>query len=101
MFDEVLDHTVVRRGTVVPQMIWPPPNAADRKVYVKEAVLQMPIYFEDEVDGRPGLSLEAATAGRCDGLRRTQLSAPVGKESTTHIRIAVSSHFDDIAKVKR
>ncbi|KAH9007954.1 hypothetical protein EDB83DRAFT_2459501 [Lactarius deliciosus] len=83
----LLDRTVVDRGTVVPQTMWAPHTIADKKQHVKEAVLQMPIFFEG-VDGRLGLTLEASAAGRCHGLRNAQHIVPLGQNSTTHVRIA-------------
>ncbi|KAH9173763.1 hypothetical protein EDB89DRAFT_1849715, partial [Lactarius sanguifluus] len=75
--------------SVVPQSMWSPYTATDWRQYVEEAVLQKPIFFEG-VDGRLGLPLEAAAAGRCHDLRNAQEFAPLGGKSTTHIRIAVS-----------
>ncbi|KAH9025338.1 hypothetical protein EDB84DRAFT_1273527, partial [Lactarius hengduanensis] len=73
--------------TVVPQTMWPPYTITDRKQHVTNAVLQMPIFFEGIIDGRLGLPLEAAAAGRCHSLRNAQGFAPLGHRSTTHIRI--------------
>ncbi|KAI9442285.1 hypothetical protein H4582DRAFT_2054763 [Lactarius indigo] len=81
-----LDRAVVIRGTVVPQTMWTPHTITDQKQHVEDAVLQMPIFFEG-MDGRLGLSLEAAATGRCHGLRNAQEFAPLGQKSTTHIRI--------------
>ncbi|KAH9174167.1 hypothetical protein EDB89DRAFT_1849164, partial [Lactarius sanguifluus] len=83
----LLDRAVVNRGSVVPQTMWSPHTAIDRRHYVEQAVLQKPIFFEG-VDGRLGLPLEAAAAGRCHGLRDAQEFAPLGETRTTQIRIA-------------
>ncbi|KAI9442283.1 hypothetical protein H4582DRAFT_1270928 [Lactarius indigo] len=53
----------------------------------------MPIFFGG-VDGRLGLSLEAAAAGRCHGLRNAQQFIPLGRNSTTHVRIAWPGYKD-------
>ncbi|KAF8274597.1 hypothetical protein EI94DRAFT_1825553 [Lactarius quietus] len=82
----LLDRTVVNRGTVVPQTMWCPHAATDKRQYVEEAVLHMPIFFEG-VDGKLGLSLEASAMGRCNGLRNAQQFAPLGNKSMTCIRI--------------
>ncbi|KAI9454395.1 hypothetical protein BJY52DRAFT_1122811, partial [Lactarius psammicola] len=83
----LLDRAVVNSGSVVPQEMWPLRNVHDMKRYVVQVSLRMPIFFEG-VDGRLGLSLEAAAAGRCHGLRNAQEFIPTrAYSSTTHIRI--------------
>jgi len=52
----------------------------------------LPIFFQC-TDGRLGLTLEAAAAGRCHGLVSAQDFAPLGLKSTTHIRIVVGDGF--------
>jgi hypothetical protein len=88
----VLDRGIVNRGTVVPQFLWAPHTVTDRKHHVEEADLQLPIFFQS-TDGQLGLTLEAAAAGRCNGLIGAQDFAPLGMKSTTHIRIVVSGIF--------
>ncbi|KAI9439537.1 hypothetical protein H4582DRAFT_1812696 [Lactarius indigo] len=87
MSSRPLDCAVVHRGTVVPQTMWSPHIISDRRQHVEDAALQMPIFFVG-IDGRLGLSLQAAAAGRCHGLRNAQNFSPLGQKSTTHIRIA-------------
>ncbi|KAI9458546.1 hypothetical protein F5148DRAFT_318855 [Russula earlei] len=82
----VIDRAVVGYGTVIPQTLWVPHTATDQRQHVVEAELQMPIFFEG-VNGRLGLSLEAASTGRCNDLLNAQGHAPLGLKSTTHIRI--------------
>ena len=85
----LLDRAVLGgRGAVIPQTMWTPHTVTDKRQHVEEAVLQMPIFFEGK-DGRLGLSLGEAAAGRCHGLRNAQQFAPIGHKSTTHIRIGV------------
>jgi len=91
----LLDRKVVANGTVVPQTLWASHTITDRTYHVEEAELQMPIFF-DCSDGRLGLPLEAAAAGRCDNLLNAQASAPLGSESTTHILI----HWPGYAEFK-
>ena len=88
----VLDRRVLSIGTVIPQFLWSPPPIADRKRHVQDADLQMPIFFM-HTDGRLGVTLEAAAGGRCDTLLDSQRSAPLGRMSTTYIRIGVSDRF--------
>ena len=86
-----LDRRVLSYGTVVPQILWIPHTVTDRRQHVEDAELQMPIFFL-HTDGRLGLSLEAAVGGRCHTLLNSQSSAPLGPQTTTHIRIGVSEH---------
>ncbi|KAH9998491.1 hypothetical protein BJV74DRAFT_202392 [Russula compacta] len=89
----VIDHGVVYKGTIVPQTLWVPQTGTDRRHHVDEAELQLPIFFEG-LDGRLGLSLEAAAQGRCQGLLNAQSFAPLGLKSTTHIRIMWPGYVD-------
>ncbi|KAH8998669.1 hypothetical protein EDB92DRAFT_1198774 [Lactarius akahatsu] len=82
----LLDRGIVNSGTVVPQTMWSPRTAADKRQHVEEAELQMPIFFEAK-DGRLGLSLGASIGGKCHGLRDAGVPAPLGQKTTTHIRI--------------
>ncbi|KAI9439529.1 hypothetical protein H4582DRAFT_1773601, partial [Lactarius indigo] len=81
------------RGTVVPQTMWSPHS--NRRWHIEEAVLQMPIFFEG-IDGRLGLSLQAAVNGRYhhDGLRNARQFAPLGYRTTTFIRIVWLGYKD-------
>jgi len=82
----VLDRRVMNAGTVVPQTLWIPFTVADRRRHVQNAELQMPIFFL-HMDGRLGLPLEAAVSGRCHSLLNAQYFAPLGRQTTTHIRV--------------
>lgn len=84
----VLDRSLTVMGTVVPQTIWSPVTAEDRRRLVGEAELQMPIFFEGP-DGKLGVPLEACAAGRCDGLINAQELAQLGQRSIINIRIMV------------
>src|SRR6266702_7049834 len=85
----LLDRGVVARGTVVPQTMWSPHTATDRRQQVD---LQMPIFFEG-TDGRLGISLEASAAGQCHGLRDASYPAQLGERTTTNLRIVVRIVF--------
>jgi hypothetical protein len=88
----VLDRGILHKGTVVRQRLWAPHTLTDKKHHVEQAELQLPIFFQC-ADGRLGLSLEAAAAGRCHSLTNAQTLAPLGEKSTTHVRILVSGAF--------
>jgi hypothetical protein len=64
----LLDRGIVVRGTVVPQKMWSPHSAVERRRYVERAELQLPVFFEDRDRGL-GLSLEATLDGPCHVLR--------------------------------
>ncbi|KAH9987915.1 hypothetical protein BJV74DRAFT_773696, partial [Russula compacta] len=82
----VLDRSLVAMGTVVPQIMWSPSSIEDRAQFGGDAELQMPVFFEG-VDGKLGLSLEAAASGRCDSLVNARQPSPLGQKSVTNIRI--------------
>ena len=86
---------VVRSRAVVPQTLWIPHNATDRRNHVEEAPLQMPIFFQ-HTDGNLGLPLDVAISGRCDSLLNAQHFAPLGPHTTTYIRILVSDIFSAV-----
>ncbi|KAF8269724.1 hypothetical protein EI94DRAFT_1724552 [Lactarius quietus] len=83
----LLDRGIVDRGTVVPQRIWSPQSASDRRQHVEKAQLQMPVFFEGE-DRRVGVSLLSSIDSRCYSLRDANIPAPLGHKSSTYIRIA-------------
>ncbi|KAF8479781.1 hypothetical protein DFH94DRAFT_496786 [Russula ochroleuca] len=83
----LLDYSIVRTGTVIPQALWSPDNATDHRNHVAEAILQMPIFFMQK-NGILGLSLNDAINGRCQTLRDARMLAQLGGKTTTHIRIA-------------
>ena len=85
----LLDRGIVNRGTVVPQKMWSPYSAPDRRQHVEKAQLQKPVFFEGE-DRRVGISLVASTDSRFASLRDANHPAPLGHKSSTYIRIAVS-----------
>jgi hypothetical protein len=85
----LLDRGITDGGTVVPQMMWSPHSASDRRQHVELGKLQMPVFFEDK-DGALGFSLEASVDGQYHVLRHANVLAPLGQKTTTHIRIIVS-----------
>jgi hypothetical protein len=88
----LLDYSVVRTGTVIPQARWYPENVNDYRQHVAEATLQMPIHFVQQ-NGVLGLSLDDAINGRCQTLLNPRAQAQLGGKTTTHIRIAVCIHW--------
>jgi len=88
----LLDHSVVRTGTVVPQTLWSPQNVNDFRLFVSDASLQMPIFFT-HANGTLGLSLSDAANGRHQTLRDAREQAQLGGKVTTHIRILVCGVF--------
>ena len=84
----LLDYSVVRTGTVIPQARWSPENVNVFRFHVTEAILQMPVYFVQQ-NGSLGLSLDDAIEGRCQTLRDARMQAHLGGRVTTHIRIGV------------
>jgi hypothetical protein len=86
----LLDYSIPKTGTVVPQELWSPRNVNDYTQYVVEQELQMPIFFTQE-NGILGLPLDDAMNGRYQTLRDARMQAHLGGKSTAHIRIKVCS----------
>ena len=91
----LLDHSVVRTGTVVPQTLWSPQNVNDFRQHFSDPFLQMPIFFT-HANGTLGLSLSDAANGRYQTLRDAREQAQLGGRTTTHIRISVCSPFPPV-----
>ncbi|KAI0245659.1 hypothetical protein BJV78DRAFT_276172 [Lactifluus subvellereus] len=87
----VLDRKISSGGPVVPQIMPAPLTVSDVRGRADVSDLQFPIFFEN-VDGKLGIPLEAAAAGRCGTLRNAQEYAQLGAWSTTHICIAWPGH---------
>ena len=88
----LLDYSIERTGTVIPQARWSPDNVNEYKQRVTEAILQMPIFFIQQ-NGTLGLSLYDACNNRCHTLRDARMQARIGGSSTTYIRIAVCNRW--------
>jgi hypothetical protein len=84
----LLDYSIVRMGTVIPQARWYPENVNDYRQHVVEAILQMPVFFVQQ-NGTLGLPLNDAINGRCHTLRDAREQAQLGGRTTTHVRIGV------------
>ena len=91
----LLDRGILKRGTVVPQTMWSPRSAIDRRQHIEMGELQMPIFFEDKGVGL-GVSLRALIDGQCHVLRDANVPAPLGEKTTTHLRIVVSTALVDL-----
>ena len=88
----LLDYSIVRIGTVIPQALWSPEKVNDHRYHVANAILQMPIFFLQQ-DGTLGLALDDAINGRCQALRDARVQAQLGGRTTTHIRIGVCGRY--------
>jgi hypothetical protein len=91
----LLDYSIVRMGTVIPQARWYPENVNDHRQHVVEAALQMPIFFVQQ-NGTLGLPLNDAINGRYHTLRDAREQAQLGGRVTTHIRIGVCGHWPHV-----
>jgi hypothetical protein len=81
-------------GTVVPQALWSPQSKGAMNKYVLDATLQFPIFFVRR-DRIVGLSLQGAVEGPCGALLGAQAYAPLGGQSTLHVRIQVRNLLYD------
>jgi hypothetical protein len=75
-------------GTVVPQVLWSPRSLGATNKYVLDATLQFPIFFVRQ-DRTVGVSLHEAVEGPRGDLLGAQSYAPLGGQSTLHVRIQV------------
>jgi len=73
-------------GTVVPQALWSPRSEGALNKYVLGATLQFPIFFVQ--DRAVGLALHKAIEGP-RGVFGGETHAPLGGQSTLHVRIQV------------
>ena len=78
-------------GTVVPQALWSPRSLGATNKYVLDATLQLPIFFVRQ-DRTVGVSLREAVEGPREGLLGAQSYAPLGGQSTLHVRIQVRDY---------
>jgi hypothetical protein len=78
-------------GTVVPQVLWSPRSLGATNKYVLDATLQFPIFFVRQ-DRTVGISLQEAVEGPRGDLLGAQSYAPLGGQSTLHVRIQVSGY---------
>lgn len=84
----LLDYDVRNlEGTIVPQELWSPQSQGAMNKYVLDATLQFPIFFVRQ-DRAVGLTLHEAVEGRREVLG-AQTHAPLGGQSTLHVRIQV------------
>jgi hypothetical protein len=74
-------------GSVVPQVLWSPQSQGAMNKYVLDAPLQFPIFFVRQ-DRAVGLALHEAVEGP-RGVLGAQTYAPLGGQSTLHVRIQV------------
>ena len=82
--------TSITQGTIVPQRRWTPADEFDIRRYVRQATLQLPVFFVNR-NGGIGFWLPDILQGRDHYLYNRDSQAPLGGRSSTHIRINVSS----------
>jgi hypothetical protein len=84
----LLDYDVRNlEGTVVPQVLWSPQSQGAMNKHVLDANLQFPIFFVRQ-DRAIGLALHEAVEGPREVLG-AETYAPLGGQSTLHVRIQV------------
>ena len=87
----LLDFAVRSGGSVVPQQLWSPQGQSDRRRYVEQAQIRMPVFFIN-TNGSLGVPVVSAAAGNmqlCDGHLPLQLA----DKSTVKFRINVCTRF--------
>ena len=77
-------------GTVVPQRRWTPADESDVRRHVREATLQLPVFFVNR-SGAVGFWLPDILEGRDGDLYNRDSYASLGGRTTAHIRINVST----------
>ena len=82
--------TRTTQGTVIPQRRWTPANKVNIRRHVREATLQLPVFFITR-NGSVGFWLPDILEGHDHELQDRDCQAPLGGRTTTHIRINVSS----------
>jgi len=92
----VLDYRAdLSRGTIVPQVPWFPQTPRDVRKYVTDASLRLPIFLRQD-DGTIGMSLSDVVHGNFRRLTDSVQPVNVGGRTSVHIRMNVSTSFDDI-----
>ena len=85
----ILDYAVNRSGgSVVPQQLWLPQGQGDRRRYVEQAQLHMPVFFFN-MDGSMGVPVMNAAVGQVQLLRGRYLPPQLADRTTIKIRICV------------
>lgn len=83
----LLDYAVGSGGSVIPQQLWFPQGQGDRRHYVEQTQLYIPVFFVN-MDGTLGVPVPHAAAGQTS-LRDANEPAPLDNRTTTKIRIGV------------
>ena len=93
----VLDYNVRPGGSVVPQELWVPQGQGDRRRYVDQALLRMPVFFVG-INGSLGVPVLNAAAEDMQ-LRDAHLPPSLQDRTTAKIRIAVRALFVPVLRV--
>ena len=93
----VLDYNVRPGGSVVPQELWVPQGQGDRRRYVDQARLRMPVFFVG-INESLGVPVLNAAAGDMQ-LRDAHLPPSLQDRTTAKIRIAVRALFVSVLRV--
>ena len=87
----LLDYAVRPGGTVVRQQLWFPQGQGDRRRYVEQARLHIPVFFFN-ANGSLGVPVSSAAIGDVQ-LHGTHLPPQLADRSTLKIRISVCTRF--------
>jgi hypothetical protein len=87
----LLDFAVRSGGSVVPQQIWSPQGQGDRRRYVEQAQIRMPVFFINS-DGSLGVPVMSAAAGDMQ-LHGVHLPPQLADKRTVKLRINVCTRF--------
>ena len=87
----LLDFAVRSSGSVVPQQIWSPQGQGDRRRYVEQAQIRMPVFFINS-NGSLGVPVVSAAAGDMQ-LRGGHLPPQLADKRTVKLRINVCTRF--------
>jgi hypothetical protein len=87
----LLDYAVRTGGSVVPQQLWSPQGQGDRRRYVDQAQLRLPVFFVN-TNGSLGVPVMNAAAGNMQ-LHGVTLPRQLADKTAIKIRIGVRTHF--------
>ena len=87
----LLDFAVRSGGSVVPQQLWSPQGQSDRRRYVEQAQIRMPVFFIN-TNGSLGVPVVSAAAGNMQ-LRDGHLPPQLADKRTVKLRINVCTRF--------
>lgn len=80
-------------GPIVPQRVYKPHTASDRRRYVEQAVLEPPVVFRSQEPPQLGISLRDALQNRFMRLKDRDELMFVNRGPSISVRLVVSSPF--------